>query len=371
MASASTSTGSASEAGCPDDEVPTTCSLSWPGWACGTTTEVSNFPFEPMTAEPTTTRFGSSTTILTWLSGLKPAPLSGTRWPALAWLGADTIGEAEIPGGDWRAVDVVGGLRVVVVVVVLLEVVEVGAVVEVVDDGTVVAVVAVVDTEVTVDAVEVIAGVEEGELSGVVRRVGLTTCGIVVDVVEVDVVVVPLAVLGGVWGATRPVVVVVGEVLAVAPGGVCGAVVLVVDGLVVSVCSPAAAPVEVGVLVVVLEDAEVLDDGVVLELVAVVVLAAVVVGDVVVVTDDVGTVVVVLGVVVVTLVLVVVVVVAAVVVVAEDDGGNNGVDSGVDSEVVSAAAGPSGSSATVKPRPVTNTAPQNVATSRGSHLLEL
>jgi len=81
--------------------------LSWPGWARGTTTEVWNLPSEPMTAEPTTIRLGSSTTILTWLSGLKPAPLTERRCPALAWLGADTTGVADTPGGDCRVVDVV------------------------------------------------------------------------------------------------------------------------------------------------------------------------------------------------------------------------------------------------------------------------
>jgi hypothetical protein len=371
VASVSTSTGSASEAGCPDDEVPTTCNLSWPGWACGTTTEVWNFPSELITADPTTTRLGPSTTILTRLSGLKPAPLNGTRWPAWARLGADTIGEAEIPGGDCRVVDVVWGLGAVVVVV-LLEVVEVGAAVEVVDGGTVVPVVALVGGEATVVEVAVMGGPDAGMVSGVVRRVGFTRFGRVVDVVEVDVVLVPLTVLGGVFGTGGRGDVVVVEVLGVAPGGVCGTVVLVVGGLVVLVCSPAGAPVEEEVPVVVVEDVDVLADGVVVELVALVTAVDVVVDDVVVVTEDVGTVVVVsvvLGVVVVRLVLLVVV--AAVVVVTEDEGGSKGEDNGVDSDVVSAPAAPSGTTAIAKPSPVTNSALQNVARSRAGHLLEL
>ena len=64
---------------------------------------------------------------------------------------------------------------------------------------------------------------------------------------------------------------------------------------------------------------------------------------------------------------VVVVVVAAVVVVADDDGGN----SGVDNDVVSASAVTLGETKAPSARPVANTAPPDVATSRASHLLKL
>jgi hypothetical protein len=369
VASASTSTGSASEAGRPDDEVPTTCSLSRPGWACGTTTDVWNFPSELMTAEPTTTRLGSSTTILTWLFGLNPAPLSATRWPALAWLGAETTGVAEMPGGAWRVVDVVRRLGVVVVVVLVDVVEEAGAVVEVVEaGGLVVEVVERADAVTTVEAVDVVEGAAVPEVTGVVRPVGFTTCGMVVDVVEVGVmgvvvvvVLLPVTVLGGVWFAWAPAPDVVGTVLGTAPGGVCGLVVVVVGKLVALVGSPAGAEV-----LVVDDGADVVDEAVVVDVVELVVAGdVVVVVPVVVVTDEVGTVVVALVVVVVAAT--VVVVAGAVVLVVVDDGGCAGVDKGV----VSASAGPPGTNIMARPSAVVNTAAQNVATSRASQLLEL
>ncbi len=61
------------------------------------------------------------------------------------------------------------------------------------------------------------------------------------------------------------------------------------------------------------------------------------------------------------------VVVAAVVVVAGDEGGI----SGVDNDVVSASAVTFGETKAPRARPVANTAPPDVATSRASHLLKL
>jgi hypothetical protein len=281
----------------------------------------------------------------------------------LAWLGADTTGVAEIPGGNWRVVDVVVRDFRAVVVVVLPVVVEVGAVVDVVDAGTVVVVGSLVGVDVTVEDVEVVEGMEEVGLSGVVRRVGFTTCGMVVDVVEVDVVV-PLIVLAGVLGVWAPDEAVVEVVLGTELDGECATVVLVVDGLpvvaVVAVCCSAGT-----VVLVVVEDDEVVDVDVGVVVVVLLLLTGVVVLLVVVVTDDVGTVVVVPDVVVVAPVTpVVVVVVTAVVLVTLEGGGKKGVDNGA----VSASAGPT---AITRPRPVMNSAPHNDATSRASHLLEL
>jgi hypothetical protein len=87
---------------------------------------------------------------LAWLSGLNPAPLSGTLWPTLAWLGADTTGVATILGGVWRVVGVVWALCAAVVLVVP-EVVEVG---NVVVEVPVVFVVEVLEASAAVGAVE-------------------------------------------------------------------------------------------------------------------------------------------------------------------------------------------------------------------------
>jgi hypothetical protein len=98
--------------------------------------------------------------------------------------------------------------------------------------------------------------------------------------------------------------------------------------------------------------------GVVLGVVGVVVVVLLV-------AEDMGTVVVVLDVVVVAAV--VLVVVDVVVLVAVEDGGNRGADNGV----VSAPAGAPGATTTARPTPMTKSAPQSVAVSRASHLLEL
>jgi hypothetical protein len=263
------------------------------------------------------------------------------------------------------------------VVLVVGEVVEVGRVVEEVEGGEVVAVVELLGARAAVETVEVVEVVERSGRVGRVPRVGElvdvellgtavvagpTRPGSVVDVIEVVVDVAPLAVLDGVWGDDVPEVDVVGAVVGTAPGGVSGTVVVVDEVLVTTGWS-----VGVGKLLVV-DGTEVVDSGVVVEVVGLVVVVVVVVGSVVV-DDVVGTVVVVVvvGVVVVRPAVVVVVVVAAVVVVADDDGGN----SGVDNDVVSASAVIFGETNAPSARPVANTAPPDVATSRASHLLKL
>jgi hypothetical protein len=261
------------------------------------------------------------------------------------------------------------------VVLVVGEVVEVGRVVEEVERGEVVAVVELLGARAAVETVEVVEVVEPSGRVGRVARVGElvdvellgtavvagpTRPGSVVDVIEVVVDVAPLAVLDGVWGDDVPEVDVVGAVVGTAPGGVSGTVVVVDEVLVTTGWS-----VGVGKLLVV-DGTEVVDSGVVVEVVGLVVVVVVVAGSVVV-DDVVGTVVVVVVVGVVVVRPVVVVVVAAVVVVADDDGGN----SGVDNDVVSASAVTLGETKAPSARPVANRAPPDVATSRASHLLKL
>jgi hypothetical protein len=199
----------------------------------------------------------------------------------------------------------------------------------------------------------------------VVLVVGLSMPASVVGVTEVEVVaeVAPLAVLAGVWGANVPEVEVVAIVLGTAPGGVLGAVVLVVEELLVLVGWSVGPGRPV---VVVAGSADVLDvvgTVVVVTPVVVVELAGVVV--VVTPVVDVGTVVVVAGVVVVKPAPVVVV--AAVVVVTDEVGENVG--DGTD--VASALAATFGTTKVPSARPVANSAAPEVATSRASHLLEL
>jgi hypothetical protein len=265
------------------------------------------------------------------------------------------------------------------VVLVVGEVVEVVRVVEEVERGAVVEVVELLGARAAVEA-EVVEVVERAvrvgrvgelvdvELLGTAAVAGPTRPGSVVDVPEVDVDVAPLAVLEGVWGDDVPGVDVVGPVVGTAPGGVSGTVVVVDEVLVTTGWS-----VGVGKLLVV-DDTEVVDSGVVVEVVELVVVVVVVAGSVVV--DDVeGSVVVVVvvvvgvvvGVVVVVVRSVLVVVVAAVVVVADDDGGN----SGVDNDVVSASAVTFGETNAPSASPVANKAPPDVATRRASHLLIL
>ncbi len=269
------------------------------------------------------------------------------------------------------------GLRATVVLVVG-EVVEVGRVVEEVERGEAVEVVELLGARAAVEMVEVVEVVERAgrvgrvgelvgvELLGAAVVAGPARPGSVVDVIEVDVDVAPLAVLEGVWGDDVPEVDVVGPVVGTAPGGVSGTVVVVDEVLVTTGWSVGVAKLPV------VDDTEVVDSGVVVEVVGLVVVVVVVVGSVDV--DDVEgsvVVVVVVGVVVVgpvlVVVVVVVVVVAAVVVVADDDGGN----SGVDNDVVSASAVTFGETKAPSARPVANTAPPDVATSRASHLLKL
>ncbi len=189
------------------------------------------------------------------------------------------------------------GLRATVVLVVG-EVVEVGRVVEEVERGAVVEVVELLGARAAVEA-EVVEVVERAvrvgrvgelvdvELLGTAVVVGPTWPGSVVDVIEVDVDVAPLAVLEGVWGDDVSEVDVVGAVVGTAPGGVSGTVVVVDEVLVTTGWS-----VGVGKLLVV-DDTEVVDSGVVVEVVGLVVVVVVVVGSVVVVDDVEGSVVVV------------------------------------------------------------------------------
>jgi hypothetical protein len=197
----------------------------------------------------------------------------------------------------------------------------------------------------------------------VVGAVEVATVAPVVPVVPVVPVapVAPVAVLGGVCGAGVPEVGVVTAVLGTAPGGVLGALVLVVDELLVMV----GWSVGVGRLVVVLVGStDVLDAGgtvvVVTPVVEVVLVGVVVVTPVV----DVGTVVVVTGIVVVEPILVVVV--TEVVVVTDDVG-----ESVALVEVVSATAATLGATNTPSARIVANSAAPDAAPSRASHLLEL
>lgn len=217
-----------------------------------------------MTADPTTTFFGSSNTILTLVLGLNPAPLSGTRAPALAWLGADTTGVGDIPGGAAWVVDVVlcspaawclcvaccsavggivpigratgGVLRIgTVVVVVLVEVVVDVDVVDVGEGGDVVEVDGVDVVELvgvrTVVVVEVASEGGKVGFTGAVRRVGLTTSGLVVEVAVADVLAVVVVLVGP--GGTRDdrgsVGSVSGAVPGRVPGGTGGTVELVTD----------------------------------------------------------------------------------------------------------------------------------------------
>jgi hypothetical protein len=203
--------------------------------------------------------------------------------------------------------------------------------------------------------------VEVVEFLAAVFLPGPTERGSVVEVVdvEVDVVVSPLAVLGGVCGDNVAGGEVVGTVLGTLPDGDPGVVVLVVDELLVTT-----GWTEVAGRVVVVCGTELLVDAVAVDVVGPVV-GVVIVVDVVVVAEDVGTVVVVVDVVVVTPVPVVVV--AAVVVVTADDGGSTGVVK----EVGSASAVSLGVTNAPRARPVAKSAPPDVATSRASHLLEL
>lgn len=157
-----------------------------------------------------------------------------------------------------------------------------------------------------------------------------------------------------------------------APGGASGTVVLVVEELPVTVGSP------VGGGELVVDEAEEVDTGVVVDVVAPVVVVPVVVGVVVVgvvvvvvveVEGDVGTVVVVLSVVVVAPV--VLVVVAPVVVVTDDNVRDGGGDEGGDKGVVSASAITFGTTNVARARPTPTTALPDIATSRASLLLEL
>ncbi len=184
VTSASTSTGAAREAGRPEDEVPTTWNLSWPGCARGTTTEVWKSPFACATTAPTTTSLGSSKTIFTEVPGLNPCPLSGNTSPAFARLGADTSGVATMPGGDWRVVGGVPWWRSGTVVGDRREV-------DVDDGGSVVEVVELVDAVGTVETVEVVGLVEEVDVVEVVERVREVELDLSGTVEVVDVLAVP------------------------------------------------------------------------------------------------------------------------------------------------------------------------------------
>ncbi len=177
------------------------------------------------------------------------------------------------------------GLRATVVLVVG-EVVEVGRVVEEVERGEVVEVVELLGARAAVETVEVVEVVERSgrvgrvaragelvdvELLGTAVVAGPTRPGSVVDVIEVVVDVAPLAVLEGVWGDDVPEVDVVGAVVGTAPGGVSGTVVVVDEVLVTTGWS-----VGVGKLLVV-DGTEVVDIGVVVEVVGLVVVVVVVV----------------------------------------------------------------------------------------------
>ena len=76
--SASTMTGTAHEAGCPDEDVPTTCSLCSPGFAArGITTVVVKLPSGWATVETSTECLGElERTILTLVPGLNPWPIN-------------------------------------------------------------------------------------------------------------------------------------------------------------------------------------------------------------------------------------------------------------------------------------------------------
>ena len=184
VTSASTSTGAAREAGRPEDDVPTTWNLSWPGCARGTTTEVWKSPSGCATTAPTTTSLGSSKTIFTGVPGLNPCPLSGSTSPALARLGADTSGVATMPGGDWR---VVGGVPWWWPGTVVGD----GREVDVDDEGSVVEVVELVDAVGTVETVEVVGLVEEVDVIEVVERVRAVELDLAGTVEVVDVPAVP------------------------------------------------------------------------------------------------------------------------------------------------------------------------------------
>ncbi len=282
-----------------------------------------------------------------------------------------------MPGGVWRVVGVGCGLWATVVLV-LPDVVEVGTVVEVVGVVAADEVFDAVEADGSVETVELVGAVEEVELDDVVCLVGPTAWASVVGVVDdVDAIVVPSAVLGGVLGGKVAPDELVGVIVGTVPDGASGMLVLVVDEVPVMVGSPVGA----GALAVVDDvevDVEVVDNGVVDEVVAPVVVGTVVVVVGVVVVEvevegdgdgDVGTVVAVLRVVVVAPE--VVVVVAPVVVVTEDSVNDGGGDEGGDGTVVSASAVTFGTTNVARARPVATTALPDIATSRASLVLDL
>ncbi len=280
-----------------------------------------------------------------------------------------------MPGGVWRVVGVGCGLWATVVLV-LPDVVEVGTVVEVVGVVAADEVFDAVEADGSVETVELVGAIEEVELDDVVCLVAPTAWASVVGVVDdVDAIVVRSAVLGGVLGGKVAPDELAGVIIGAVPDGASGMVVLVVDEVLVMVGSPVGA----GALVVV-DDVEVVGNGVVDEVVALVVVGTVVVavGVVVVVVEvegdgdggDVGTVVAVLRVVVVVDPEVVVVV-APVVVVTEDSVNDGGGDKGGDGTVVSASAVTFGTTNVARARPVATTALPDIATSRASLVLEL
>ena len=177
-----------------------------------------------------------------------------------------------MPGGIWRVVGVGCGLWATVVLV-LPDVVEVGTVVEVVGVVAADEVFDAVEADGSVETVELVGAVEEVELDDVVCLVGPTAWASVVGVVDdVDAIVVATAVLGGVLGGKVAPDELVGVIVGTVPDGASGMVVLVVDEVPVMVGSPVGA----GALVVV-DDVEVVDNGVVDEVVALVVVGTVVV----------------------------------------------------------------------------------------------
>jgi hypothetical protein len=272
------------------------------------------------------------------------------------------------------------------VVLVLADVVEVGTVVEVVGVVEAGEGLDAVEADGSVETVELVEAVGEVELDDVVRLVGPTAWARVVGVADdVGATVVPSAVLGGVLGGRAPPDELVEVLVGTVPDGASGMVVLVVDEVPVMVGPPVGA----GEVVVVddvegdvEDDVEVVDSGVVDEVVALVVGPVVVVVEVEVEVEgeveveveveadgDAGTVVAVLRVVVVTPA--VVVVVAPVVVVTEDSVNDGGGDKGGDGTVVSASAVTFGTTNVARARPVATTALPDIATSRASLVLEL
>jgi len=132
---ATTITWAARAMGRPEDPVPTTWILWVPARARrGTTMLVLNVPSPRASAEPTTTRLGVSSTILTLLPASKPEPESLISAPASTFSGVEIAGVATMAAGAGRVVPwVVAGATVVAaaaVVVVADEAVELaGAVV--------------------------------------------------------------------------------------------------------------------------------------------------------------------------------------------------------------------------------------------------